>query len=189
MKKFTAFLFLLFSIVFNAQVSMITSGFSQNLTKSDLDFSGDRKLYATGINDKNTENYFVISKNRSGAENDELYLEKFTKVGSDFIKSFSYKLEHPVNKSLAFINNRASYSDVDKDGNYESISLVDQHRSGPESEVVKVYGIIQYKNKAYVVWVSAEDGFSKNYLSENFSELPSSVKDFFLKFWNGLNKV
>lgn len=58
---------------------MITSPFSQNLTKADLDFSGDRKLYAVGINDKNTENYFVVSKNRSGAENDELFIEKMYK--------------------------------------------------------------------------------------------------------------
>ena len=65
--------FLLFIAIFhfvNAQVSMITSQFSQNLTKSDLPFSGDRKLYAVGIDDKNTENYFVVSKNRSGADND-----------------------------------------------------------------------------------------------------------------------
>lgn len=190
MKKNIFFLLLFGSFyLINAQVSMITSQFSQNLTKSDLDFSGDRKLYAVGINDKNTENYFVVSKNRSGAENDELFIEKFTKNGENFTRSFQYKLVHPINKSLAYIDNRASYIDVDKDGNYESISLIDQHQSGPESKVEKVIGMILYKNTSYEVWISQEDQFSQNHFSENFSELPSAVSKHFLDFWNGLKKL
>lgn len=189
MKKNLLFL-ILFATVYlvNAQVSIVTSQFSQNLTKSDLPFSGDRKLYAIGINDTNTENYFVVSKNQSGASNDELYIEKFTKHGSGFKRTFQYKRTHPINKSLAFVDNRASYSDIDKDGNYESISIVDEHKDGPQSPVDKVVGLILYKNKAFEVWVSAEDQFSKNYFSDNFSELPVAVKDHFLKFWNGLKK-
>ncbi|KEY19445.1 hypothetical protein [Kaistella antarctica] len=190
MKKSLSFLFFIAIFHFvNAQVSMITSKFSQNLTKSDLPFSGDRKLYAVGIDDKNTENYFVVSKNRSGADRDELFIEKFTKKGNEFIKSFQYKLTHPINKSLAFIDNRASYSDVDKDGNYESLSLIDQHQSGPESKVEKVIGMILYQNTAYEVWISAEDEFSQNHFSANFSKLPVAVKEHFLKFWDGLNKI
>ena len=190
MKKNLFFLLLFGSFyLINAQVSMITSPFSQNLTKSDLDFSGDRKLYAVGINDKNTENYFVVSKNRSGAENDELFIEKFTKNDDGFSRSFQYKLVHSINKSLAYIDNRASYIDVDKDGNYESISLIDQHESGPESKVEKVIGMILYKNTAYEVWISQDDQFSQNHFSENFSELPSAVSKHFLDFWNGLKKL
>lgn len=189
MKKILIFSVLIFSLAcFKAQVSMITSGFSQNLTKKDLNFSGDRKLYAIGINDKNYENYFVVSKNAYGASSDEMYLEKFTKNGSDFSKTFSYKMEHPINLSLSFVNNRASFADVDKDGNYESISIVDEHQSGPESPVEKVHGIIQYKNNAYVVSVSAEDDFSKNEFSSNFSKLPKEISAHFLKFWNELSK-
>lgn len=189
MKKNLLFLLLFGSFyLVNGQVSMITSPFSQNLTKSDLDFSGDRKLYAVGINDKNTENYFVVSKNRSGAENDELFIEKFTKNGEGFSRSFQYKLIHPINKSLAFIDNRASYIDVDKDGNYESISMIDQYESGPESPVEKVIGMILHNNKAYEVWVSKEDNFTKNFYSPNFSNLPPSISTHFIDFWNKLAK-
>lgn len=190
MKK-SLLVFVLFGTFYliNAQVSMITSSFSQNLKKSDLDFSGDRKLYAIGINDKNTENYFVVSKNPSGAENDELYLEKFTKDKTGFVRTFQYKLNHSINKSLAFIDNRASYSDVDKDGNYESISIIDQHESGPDSAVEKVVGVIMYNNKSYSVWISNEDQFSKNHFSDNFDQLPINVKEHFLKFWDGLKKI
>ena len=189
MKKNLLFL-ILFGTVYslNAQVSMITSQFSQNLTKSDLPFSGDRKLYAIGIDDKNTENYFVVSKNRSGADNDELFIEKFTKEGKQFVKSFQYKLTHPINKSLAFVDNRASYSDVDKDGNYESISIIDQHEAGPESKVEKVIGMIMYKNKPYEIFVSADDKFSQNFYSDNFSQLPTPISKHFIDFWNRLNK-
>ena len=189
MKKNLLFLILLGTVYFvNAQVSMITSQFSQNLTKSELPFSGDRKLYAIGIDDKNTENFFVVSKNRSGAETDELFIEKFTKEGNEFIKSFQYKLTHPIHKSLAFVDNRASYSDVDKDGNYESLSIIDQHESGPQSKVVKVIGLIMHQNKAYEIWVSAEDNFTKNFFSDNFSELPQPISKHFVDFWNRLNK-
>lgn len=189
MKKNLLFLILFGTVYFvNAQVSMISSQFSQNLTKSDLPFSGDRKLYATGINDKTTENYFVVSKNRSGAENDELYIEKFTKTGSTFSRTFQYKKTHPINKSLAFVDNRASYSDVDKDGNYESISIIDQHEAGPESKVEKVIGMIMYKNKPYEIFVSADDNFSQNFFSDNFSQLPTPISKHFIDFWNRLNK-
>ena len=187
-KRLVLIFLLVSSFSAQAQVSMITSGFSQNLTKVDLPFGGDRKLYAIGINDKNTENFFVVSKNRAGASNDELYLEKFTKEGSAFSRTFQHKLTHPVNKSLAFVDNRASYLDVDKDGSYESISIIDQHEAGPESKVEKIIGIILYKNKAYEVWVKADDQFSKNHFSTNFSVLPSPVKEHFLKFWDGLDK-
>ncbi|QDP84107.1 hypothetical protein FNJ88_00505 [Chryseobacterium sp. SNU WT5] len=190
MKKNLLFLILSTASIFaNAQVGMITSKFTQNLTKNELNFSGDRKLYAVGINDKNTENYFVVSKNRGGADNDELYLEKFTRNDNVFTKSFQYKLTHPINKSLAFVDNRASYSDIDKDGNYESISIIDEHKNGPESEVIRVVGMIMYNNTAYEVWISKEDEFSKNHYSENFSQLPNSIKEHFLKFWDGLNKI
>ena len=57
MKK-NLFFLLLFGrfYLINAQVSMITSPFSQNLTKADLDFSGDRKLYAVGSNPPTMKN-------------------------------------------------------------------------------------------------------------------------------------
>ncbi len=189
MKKFLLIFLICFSTIqYSAQVSVITSGFSQNLTKKDLNLSGDRKLYAIGINDKNSENYFVVSKNAYGASSDEMYLEKFTKNVSGFSKTFSYKMEHPINLSLSFVNNRANFADVDKDGNYESISIVDEHQSGPESPVEKVHGIILYKNNAYIVSVSAENDFSKNEFSSNFSKLPKEISAHFLKFWNELSK-
>ena len=160
MKKVLLFLILLGSVFFvYAQVSMVTSLFSQKLSKDDLPFCGQRKLYAIGINDKNTENYFVVSKNRSGAETDELYIEKFTKTGNIFNRTFQYKKNHPVNKSLAFVENRARYSDMDKDRHYENLSIVDEHHAA--SKVVKVMGMIIYKNKANELWVSNDGNFSK----------------------------
>lgn len=167
---------------------MISSAFTTNLTKDDIDFSGDRKMYAVGIDDQNSENIFVVSKNRAGADSDELFLEKFTKSDSGYSTSFSHKITYPINKSLAFVDNRASYSDVDKDGNYESLSMIEQNENGPESPVQKVTGLIIYKNVGYEVWITSEDGFSQNQYSKNFGELPDSVSAFFLKFWDGLNK-
>ncbi|GJQ07181.1 hypothetical protein CAPN010_13390 [Capnocytophaga cynodegmi] len=42
---------ILFSGVANAQVGEVISGFTTHLTKSDLPFSGDRKVYVVGLND------------------------------------------------------------------------------------------------------------------------------------------
>lgn len=63
MKKFF-FCSILFTITFwtNAQVTTVIDGFSTNLTKNDLPFSGDRKLYAIGLNDSKSVNYIVVSK-------------------------------------------------------------------------------------------------------------------------------
>ncbi len=170
-----------------AQVSTVIDGFSTHLTKSDLPFSGDRKLYAIGLNDCNSNNYIVISKNKTGEKNDELYIEKFTqKQGGNFERTFSLKLTHPVNKSLAFVNNRMSYRDTDKDGNAEFLYIVDQHSNGVDSPVEKTYGIIMYNNTAYKIWKLAEDGFEKNYYSDNFNTLPQNIREGFEEFWNSL---
>ena len=188
MKKYFFLISILVTGIFtHAQVSTVVDGFSTNLTKSDLPFSGDRKLHAIGLNDRNTNNYIVVSKNKSGAADDELYIEKFTKKdGNEFERTFSVKLTHPVNKSLAFVNNRMSYRDADKDGNAELIYIVDQHSNGVDSPVEKTYGIIMYNNAAYKIWKLAEDGFTKNYYDDNFSKLPAIVREGFEEFWNSL---
>lgn len=188
MKKIVLVVSFLMSLVFSqAQVSTVISGFTTNLTKNDLPFSGDRKLYAIGMNDKLSNNYIVVSKNKSGSETDELHIDKFTETkNKKFEHTFSVKLTHPINLSLAFVNNRMMYSDIDKDGYAEFIYIVDQHINGVGSPVEKVYGIIVYKNTAYKIWKQAEDGFSKNYYDDNFSKLPTNVREKFEEFWNGL---
>lgn len=188
MKKYVVFFSLLMSFTFcEAQVGTVISGFTTNLTKNDLPFSGDRKLYAIGMNDKLSNNYIVVSKNKSGAESDELYIEKFTEVkDKTFERTFSVKLTHHINLSLAFVNNRMMYSDIDKDGNAEFMYIVDQHSNGVNSEVEKVWGIIVYNNVAYKIWKLADDGFSKNYYDDHFDKLPTKVREEFEAFWNKL---
>ncbi|WP_428224054.1 hypothetical protein [Flavobacterium sp.] len=174
---------------FQAQVTTVVSAFTQNLTKNDLPFQGDRKMFATGINDTRTENVLVVSKNKSGAVNDELFIEKFTKTPEGYAKSFSTVFKHPVNKSLAFVNNRMMYSDADKDGNAEMLLVVDENEAGPESPLQKIWGVLVYKNVAYKLWVTAEDNFTETKYDAHFSTLPEKVKTDFLAFWNTLDKA
>lgn len=188
MKKILFTLATVLSLTLSAQITQVTSGFTQNLTKADIPFSGDRKLYSTGLNDSTTENIFVVSKNQKGAASDELWLEKFTKKGSGYVRTYSHQMTHPVNLSLAFVNNRASYGDIDKDGNYESLSVVDEYSNGPDTDLERSNGVIMYKNEAYVVYVDHKDNFTENHFSTNFSKLPESVKASFLEFWNSLDK-
>lgn len=177
------------TLYLNGQVTTVVSGFTQNLTKSDLPFQGDRKMFVTGINDKLTENVLVVSKNKSGASNDELFIEKFTKTNAGYTKSFSTLFSHPVNKSLAFVNNRMMYSDADKDGHAEMLFVVDENEAGPESPLQKVWGIIIYKNEAYKLWATAEDNFTETKYDTNFSQLPEKIKNDFLAFWDKLDKA
>jgi len=130
-----------------AQITTVMDRFSTNLTKSDLNFSGDRKVYAIGLNDRNSENYLVVSKNAKGAANDRLYIEKFTKENDGFKRTFSKEFTHPINLSLAFVNNRMTYSDVDKDGNAEFLYVVDANENGIESPLETVYGVCVYKKQ------------------------------------------
>ncbi len=170
-----------------SQVSTVTDGFSTNLTKSDLDFSGDRKLYAIGLNDKTSDNYLVVSKNKMGADNDVLYVEKFRKNGDGtFTRVVSEKFTHPINKSLSFVNNRMMYSDVDKDGNADFLYNIEQNENGVESPLEKAWGLVVFNNKAYKLWKNKDDNFKKTYTDEAFQKLPDSVKSKFLEFFNGL---
>ncbi len=189
MKKILATLVCILSAFLSqAQVSVINSGFTTNLTKNDLPFSGDRKLFATGLNDRLSNNYIVVSKNKHGAENDELYIEKFTETSNqNFNLSFSTKLTHKINLSLAFVNNRMMYSDIDKDGYAEFLFIVDEHTNGVGSNVEKTNGIIVYKNTAYKIWRLAKDLFNKNYYDTNYLQLPEEVRTEFESFWNKYN--
>lgn len=170
-----------------SQITTVTNGFSTNLTKSDLDFSGDRKLYAIGLNDKTSENYLVVSKNKAGAENDMLYVDKFRKNNDgSFTKVVTEKFTHPINKSLSFVNNRMMYSDVDKDGNGDFLYNIEQNENGVESPLEKAWGLVVFNNKTYKLWKNKDDNFKKTYTDDAFQKLSEPVKSKFLEFFNGL---
>ena len=172
-----------------AQITTVTDGFSTNMTKSDLNFSGDRKLFATGLNDRLTNNYVVVSKNKLGADDDVLYVEKFRKNDDGtFTKVVSEKFTHPINKSLSFVNNRMMYGDVDKDGNGDFIYTIEQNKNGVESPLEKAYGVVVFNNKAYRIWKTDADGFATTYQDDNFKKLPEEIKNKFLNFFNSQYK-
>ena len=180
---------ILFSGVANAQVGQVISGFTTHLTKSDLPFSGDRKIYAVGLNDRNTENILVISKNAIGAEGDELYIEKFTKLqDGSYQKNFSHKKTHPKNRALVFVNNRSMLLDNDKDGNMEFIYMLQESPDGIDNPSEKTTFFIVANNQAYEVWTLRKDNHRENYFSDNFSHLTESLQNEIMKFWNKLKK-
>lgn len=189
MKNILTILVLIGSIHLNAQVSTVTSSFTTRLTKSDLPFSGDRKVYAVGLNDRKTENILVVSKNAIGAEGDELYIEKFTKNSSGgYDLTFSHKKTHPKNRALVFVNNRAMLIDNDKDGYMELMYMLREAPEGVDFPAEKTTFFIVANNQAYEVWVLKKDNYQENYFSDNFSELPQNLQDEILNFWNKLNK-
>lgn len=75
---------------------------------------------------------------------------------------------------------------MDKDGHAEFLFVVDEHKNGQESPLVKSWGVIVYKDKAYKIYVDAAENFSQTHYSEGFDELPAKVRGEFLEFWNGL---
>lgn len=190
MKKlyFTLFIALLPSI-FNAQVTEVISGFTQNLTKNDLPFSGDRKVFATGLNDRNTENIFVVSKNKIGAEGDELYIEKFTKNASGgYDRTFSHKKTHPINRALIFVNNRGMLTDVDKDGNMEISYMLQESPDGVDNPSEKTTFFTIFKNEAFEIYNLKEENYQINHFSDNFNQLPPQLQQNLIDFWKKLDK-
>lgn len=188
MKKFLLAALLVISTLVAAQISTVTNGFSTNLTKSDLNFSGDRKLHAIGLNDRNTENYVVVSKNAKGAADDHLWIEKFTKSGNGFTRTFSKEFTHPNNLSLSFVNNRMTYSDVDKDGNAEFLYVVEANENGIESPLETIWGVCVYNNKAYLLTAKQSDSFQNTEVDPGFKTLPANIQEYFLNFWTGMKK-
>lgn len=192
MKKIIYFFIILLSLnQLKAQVSIITDQFSSMITNRD--YSSDRKLFEVELNDKLTKNYVVVSKNKRGAENDILYIEKFTKNKKatfikGFVKTFSIKFTHKTNLSLSFVRNRMMYKDIDKDGNVEFIYIIKEQENGVNSPLMKIIGLIMYKNKAYKLWVHAKESFKTTHFDENFKELPENVSSEFLEFWDKLKK-
>lgn len=188
MKKILLAAFFAASLQIMAQISTVVDRFSTNLTKSDLNFSGDRKLYAIGLNDRKTENYLVVSKNAKGAADDRLWIEKFTKTGNDFERTFSKEFKHANNLSLSFVNNRMTYSDVDKDGNAEFLYVVEANENGIESPLETVWGVCVYKNKAYLLTARKTDRFLNTEIDPAFKNLPANIQEYFLNFWTAMKK-
>ncbi len=173
----------------NAQVSVITDQFSTNLTKKDLNFSGDRKLFAIAVNDQHTKNYIVVSKNKRGAKNDILSIDKFTKKkGKIFEKTFTTQFTHKTNLSIAFVQDKMMYKDIDKDGHMEFMYIVKKNKDGMNSPLTKVIGLIVYKNKAYNLWIDASDNFKTTHFSKKFKELPEHISTEFINFWDSIRK-
>lgn len=190
MKKLYFILFIaLLPSVFNAQVTEVISGFTKNLTKKDLSFSGDRKVFATGLNDRNTENIFVVSKNKIGAEGDELYIEKFTKNASgSYDRTFSHKKTHTINRALIFVNNRGLLSDVDKDGNMEITYMLQESPNGVDNPSEKTTFFTIFKNEAFEIYNLKEENYQINHFSDNFNQLPAQLQQKLIDFWEKLDK-
>lgn len=189
MKSLIFILCLGFSQMIQAQVTEIISGFTKNLTKQDLPFSGDRKVFATGLNDRNTENIFVVSKNKIGAEGDELYIEKFTKNASGgYDRTFSHKKTHPKNRALVFVNNRAMLSDVDKDGNMEISYMLQESPNGVDNPSEKTTFFTIFKNEAFEIYNLKEENYQINHFSPNFKKLPSEIQKKLIDFWVKIDK-
>lgn len=159
----------------------------QKFEVSDFPFKGERILMVEKIDARMEENYFVFSKNSREEIQDRLYIEQFTKVNGTWqLKAADEIAEKGIVTSTW--NARKSFSDVDKDGKADVIFVYSKHPKGDMDTQLEVVQILFHNYKIYWVSSTTASNYTEDTYSPNFSELPQTLQEFALDFWNKLDK-
>lgn len=186
MKKIMLFLMFLNFYVISAQITDITVN-KQKFENSKFPFKGVRVLMVDNITAKNEENYFVFSKNKKDSEQDELYIEQFTKENGKWKLKVSEKIaEEDVITSTW--ENRKSFADVDKDGKADVLLIFSKHEKGNMDNQLEVVQLLFHKHQLYWISSKASTNYTEDTFSKNFNELSTELQDFAIQFWNRLDK-
>ncbi|MDM1348000.1 hypothetical protein HX017_10240 [Myroides marinus] len=182
MKRLLFLLFMCASTMVSAQITD-TAVNKDKFEKSDFPYKGDRVLIVDRIDGSKEENIFVFAKNKKGSEQDRLYIQQFTKVDGKWKSKVSEEVADEGIITVTY-NNRKAFKDVEKNGQVDALYIYAKHDKDDLNNPNEEIGLLFYKYQLYTVTVRADSDFKKNYFSDNFKELPTSVKDFVLDYWN-----
>lgn len=187
MKKMIFYFMFLNVMICSAQISQSIVN-KDKFEKSGFPFKGERVLMVDHISASNEENYFVFSKNAKNSDQDELYIEQFTKENDKWILKVSDIIAEEGIVTSTW-GARKAFADIDKDGKADVILVISKHQKGNMDNQLEVVQVLFYKQQLYLISTKANTNYTEDIFSNNFEKLPKELKDYALQFWNRLDKT
>lgn len=182
MKRLLCLLLICASTIVSAQTTNRAIN-KDKFEQSDFPYKGDRVLVVDRIDGSKEENIFVFAKNQKGSEQDRLYIQQFTRIDSKWESKVSEEVADEGIITVTF-NNRKAFNDVEKNGYIDALYIYAKHDRDDLQNPKEEIGVLFHNYQLYTVTVRADSDFKKNYFSDNFKELPTSVQNFVLDYWN-----
>jgi hypothetical protein len=166
-----------------AQVSVTMRDVSA-FTKELFSYQGARLLMGDNASTPLEQSVFTFSKPSEASKTDQLYLERFQRLGERWTKIATHHVSHEG--LLSVWGTRKAFVDPDKDQSVDAFFVYSKHKA--DKTQTSVHLVISHKAAFYTISGFENDKYSQSSFSKNFTELPSAVKAAALKYWDSLDK-
>ncbi len=179
-------LFLGFVLFSGLAFSQVSNVIRHPDSYKDFPFEGVRIVQVEEVSSPgNEENVIIFSKIEKGATPDEMYIQRFTKKGSDWELVKKKTVRH--DGIISAWGSRKVFADYDKDKSVDAILVYSLNDSDFNQQSVHL--IFSKGKDFYEISSDKDSGYKKDIFSENFSSLPQFIQDKVLEFWSNLDKA
>jgi hypothetical protein len=185
-KKWFAVLLTLSAASTFAQVSVVIRA-PEAYSKSVFAYQGERLLTGDNVSTPLEDNVFIFSKSAAPASRlklDVLYFQRYQKISEQWQRSVLHAIEH--SGLLSVWNTRKAFLDPDKDQSVDAMFVYSKHDLNKKQ--LSVHLLISHKSSIYTLSTLEATDYKETSFSANYGELPKSVKEAALKYWDELDK-
>jgi hypothetical protein len=185
-KKWFAVLLALSAASAFAQVSVVIRA-PEAYSKSVFAYQGERLMTGDNVSTPLEDNVFIFSKSAapaSAVKLDVLYFQRYQKINEQWQRSVLHAIEH--SGLLSVWNTRKAFLDPDKDQSVDAMFVYSKHDL--DKKQLSVHLLISHKNSIYTLSTTEATNYKETSFSANYGELPKSVKEAALKYWDELDK-
>jgi hypothetical protein len=186
LKKWFALLLTLSAASAFSQVSVVIRA-PEAYSKSVFAYQGDRLLTGDNVSTPLEDNVFIFSKSAAPASRvklDVLYFQRYQKISEQWQRSVLHAIEH--SGLLSVWNTRKAFLDPDKDQSVDAMFVYSKHDLNKKQ--LSVHLLISHKSSIYTLSTLEATDYKETSFSANYGELPKSVKEAALKYWDELDK-
>jgi hypothetical protein len=186
LKKGLALLLTLNAASAFAQVSVVIRA-PEAYSKAVFAYQGERLLTGDNVTTPLEDNVFIFSKSAapaSAVKLDALYFQRYQKINDQWQRSVLHAIEH--SGLLSVWNTRKAFLDPDKDQSVDAMFVYSKHDLNKKQ--LSVHLLISHKNSIYTLSSTEATDYKETSFSANYGELPKSVKEAALKYWDQLDK-
>jgi hypothetical protein len=185
-KKWFAVLLALSAASAFAQVSVVIRA-PEAYSKSVFAYQGERLMTGDNVSTPLEDNVFIFSKSAapaSAVKLDVLYFQRYQKISDQWQRSVLHAIEH--SGLLSVWNTRKAFLDPDKDQSVDAMFVYSKHDLNKKQ--LSVHLLISHKSSIYTLSTLEATDYKETSFSANYGELPKSVKEAALKYWDELDK-
>jgi len=185
-KYFWFILFLMGGYTTQAQITNIGVN-KENFESSGFPFKGKRVLQVEHIETAKEDNYIVFSKEERGADPDRLYVQQFQRKEGMWVPIVEETIQED-GIIMSVWESRKAFFDADKDGRLDALFIYSRHPKDNIQQQLSCIALILYKGQFYRLRADVDDGYQKKSYSDNYTSLPTEIKESVERYWENLDK-